>query len=192
MNKVYWIAGILIIAVTVAVIGLRQYRANHPVLPQPLSTRGLPPPATDVPVVLPPDPGEAGKATLAGIDSDHDGVRDDLQREIVYMYPQNDQIRRVLRAMVKKEQDIITTTGDHEHFKELEVSSLSFLDCYNYLAFGNSPTDHSKSNYLISLVRNTPERLQKARENSNTALPYGNPVYGTIQACTQPLVQGQY
>src|SRR4051812_15405493 len=24
---------------------------------------------------LPPDPGEAGKATVAGIDSDHDGVR---------------------------------------------------------------------------------------------------------------------
>ena len=29
---------------------------------------------------LPPDPGEAGKQTLAGIDSDGDGVRDDIQR----------------------------------------------------------------------------------------------------------------
>jgi hypothetical protein len=29
---------------------------------------------------LPPDPGEAGLAILAGIDSDEDGVRDDVQR----------------------------------------------------------------------------------------------------------------
>jgi hypothetical protein len=35
---------------------------------------------------LPPDPGAAGQATLAGIDSDHDGIRDDLQRYIVLNY----------------------------------------------------------------------------------------------------------
>jgi hypothetical protein len=37
--------------------------------------------------VLPPDPGEAGKATLLGIDSDNDGVRDDVQRLIALRYP---------------------------------------------------------------------------------------------------------
>lgn len=35
---------------------------------------------------LPPDPGEAGRATLEGIDSDHDGVRDDVQRYIAVTY----------------------------------------------------------------------------------------------------------
>lgn len=34
------------------------------------------------PFLLPPDPGEAGKQTLQGIDSDADGVRDDVQRWI--------------------------------------------------------------------------------------------------------------
>ena len=34
-------------------------------------------------VVLPPDPGEEGKLTLLGIDSDGDGVRDDIQ--LVYI-----------------------------------------------------------------------------------------------------------
>ncbi len=38
-------------------------------------------------VNLPPDPGEAGKATLLGIDSDNDGVRDDIQRWIELNYP---------------------------------------------------------------------------------------------------------
>ncbi len=28
---------------------------------------------------LPPDPGEVGKLTLQGVDSDEDGVRDDVQ-----------------------------------------------------------------------------------------------------------------
>lgn len=37
-------------------------------------------------VVLPPDPGDEGKETLAGIDLDNDGVRDDIQRYIVLTY----------------------------------------------------------------------------------------------------------
>ena len=36
---------------------------------------------------LPPDPGEPGRATLAGIDSDSDGIRDDVQRYIAQTYP---------------------------------------------------------------------------------------------------------
>lgn len=35
---------------------------------------------------VPPDPGDAGKQTLAGIDSDYDGVRDDVQRYLVRTY----------------------------------------------------------------------------------------------------------
>ncbi|WP_345984447.1 hypothetical protein WCX49_07335 [Sulfurimonas sp. HSL-1656] len=35
---------------------------------------------------LPPDPGEAGKETLLGIDSNNDGVRDDLERYIYHRF----------------------------------------------------------------------------------------------------------
>lgn len=38
------------------------------------------------PFKLPPDPGEAGKQTLTGIDSDGDGVRDDYQRYVAAKY----------------------------------------------------------------------------------------------------------
>ena len=37
--------------------------------------------------VLPPDPGKAGKETPLGIDTDGDGVRDDIQRYIYFIYP---------------------------------------------------------------------------------------------------------
>lgn len=46
---------------------------------------------------LPPDPGKAGKATLAGIDSDHDGLRDDVQRWIATHYPDSEKTRAALR-----------------------------------------------------------------------------------------------
>jgi len=45
---------------------------------------------------LPPDPGEAGKATLAGVDSDNDGVRDDIQRWIVLSTPDSQKMREAL------------------------------------------------------------------------------------------------
>jgi hypothetical protein len=159
---------------------------------QPLSTRGLPVPATDVPVVLPPDPGEVGKLTLAGIDSNNDGVRDDLEREIVYMYPQNNEVRRVLRAMVKKEQQLITTTGDKNYFEGLMLSNLALRNCFEFLAYGNNIKDRINRDILDAMVINTKQRAEKAILNGNTALPYSSPIYFSSEACTQPLVKGQY
>ncbi len=48
------------------------------------------------PFLLPPDPGEAGKQTLEGIDSDNDGVRDDVQRYIRLTYSESARTRAVL------------------------------------------------------------------------------------------------
>jgi hypothetical protein len=42
---------------------------------------------------LPPDPGEAGKATLEGIDSNNNKVRDDMEIAIYKRYP-NDELKR--------------------------------------------------------------------------------------------------
>jgi len=53
---------------------------------------------------LPPDPGEAGKATLEGIDSDGDGVRDDIQRHIALTYQDSERTRAVLTQYAKVHQ----------------------------------------------------------------------------------------
>ena len=53
---------------------------------------------------LPPDPGEEGKADVAGIDSDNDGVRDDVERYIAYKYPDNPLTRKALYQYSKYEQ----------------------------------------------------------------------------------------
>ncbi len=46
--------------------------------------------------VLPPHPGEAGKKTLAGIDVNNNGVRDDVEIAIYEKYPDNPVVRRAL------------------------------------------------------------------------------------------------
>ena len=53
------------------------------------------------PANLPPDPGSAGELTLLGIDSDNDGVRDDVQRYIEFTYPNSQRVRLALREIAK-------------------------------------------------------------------------------------------
>jgi hypothetical protein len=71
----------------------------------------------DLPIIIPiernipPDPGVAGDATLAGIDSDKDGVRDDVEREIVRLYPKNAKARAVLYQEAKYYQVILANSA---------------------------------------------------------------------------------
>ena len=61
---------------------------------------------------LPPDPGAAGKATLAGIDSDNDGVRDDVQRWIALTYPNSQKTRAALRQYALAQQKFLLNAVD--------------------------------------------------------------------------------
>lgn len=45
---------------------------------------------------LPPDPGAAGEATLAGIDANGNGIRDDVERWIYQTYPDSEKLRQAL------------------------------------------------------------------------------------------------
>lgn len=61
---------------------------------------------------LPPDPGAVGKATLAGVDSDNDGVRDDVQRWIVMTYPNSQKTRAGLRQLAQDYQQFILNAAN--------------------------------------------------------------------------------
>lgn len=50
---------------------------------------------------LPPDPGADGDATVAGTDSDKDGLRDDVQRYIVLTYPDDLRTQRALGQLAR-------------------------------------------------------------------------------------------
>jgi len=82
----------------------------------PVDTMPLPP------TVLPPDPGAAGRATLEGIDSDGDGVRDDVQIWIETNYPNSLKIRMALR------QEAITFQNYLEGFRDPDLTFINLQE----------------------------------------------------------------
>jgi hypothetical protein len=84
-----------------------------------------------LPVALPPDPGQAGKATIAGTDSDNDGVRDDVQRYIVLTYPSSETTRVGLTqaaqalqsALIDADNKAAAVTDAHTVYNAIECLS---------------------------------------------------------------------
>jgi hypothetical protein len=75
---------------------------------------------------LPPDPGAAGKATLGGVDSNGDGVRDDLERYIALTYGGSpatvDALRRTAKAVQGAILDSASTNASIDHATDLARS----------------------------------------------------------------------
>ncbi len=88
---------------------------------------------SDIAQTLPPDPGPAGKKTLEGIDSDHDGVRDDVQRWIALTYPNSEKTRAVLSQSTKTMQQYLLNAADpiatYENAKRMDDD----LSCFGYI-----------------------------------------------------------
>ena len=82
---------------------------------------------------LPPDPGDAGKATLEGIDSDGDGVRDDIQRYIVLTYPDSEKTRAGLTQYARAVQQTLLDADDEERSLANAHDRKRVLDCLRYI-----------------------------------------------------------
>jgi hypothetical protein len=84
---------------------------------------------------LPPDPGEAGKVTLAGIDSDNDGVRDDVQRWIALMYPNSQKTREALTQDTKAMQKILFDAVDPVKSHKNAIQENRAIECLAYIRY---------------------------------------------------------
>jgi len=123
------------------------------------------------PFALPPDPGEAGKQTLEGIDSDSDGVRDDVQRYIGLTYPNSPRKRAALLQLATVQQQfIINSGGDVTALKTLDTNRDGAGDCLEYV-FGASNAA-SQASILKSRLLNTIARV-RAFSASDRALGGG-------------------
>ena len=104
---------------------------------------------------LPPDPGAAGKATLAGIDSDHDGVRDDLQRNIALTYAGSQPTISALRQMVMSLQHAILENGSETQSIENANQFVRDLECLGAVR----PSDYRVvKGELLAMALNTEAR----------------------------------
>jgi len=106
---------------------------------------------------LPPDPGEAGKATLAGIDSDHDGVRDDVQRYIAMTYPNSAKNRAALTQVAKVMQTALLDANDKEKSILHAEESDKAQDCLDYV-FGSVNAYGKALDDLQPVILNTDVR----------------------------------
>lgn len=139
---------------------------------------------------LPPDPGAAGMTTLAGIDSDGDGVRDDVQRYIALTYPQSAKTRAALTQLAKAVQS---------QFLNASTKSLVVADtlAWSYASecldsvIASSDADVaglSKSmeidNALEAQILNTPDRIQGYYQANGQigAMTYSRPRFPGLSA----------
>lgn len=110
------------------------------------------------PFKLPPDPGEAGKQTLAGIDSDNDGVRDDVQRWIGYQYSNQAERRAPLMTFARLKQSLAFGTLNDTSALVVNQEINRVRACWRFL---NPSNRLIALDQLRSVIANTEVRLQR-------------------------------
>jgi hypothetical protein len=75
------------------------------------------------------DPGEEGRKTLLGIDSDNDGLRDDIQRYLNEKYADSPNIRLALEQYAKTYKDVFSTLENKKANIEATNKTLDAIDC---------------------------------------------------------------
>lgn len=119
---------------------------------------------------LPPDPGEAGKATLEGIDSDRDGIRDDIQRYIALTYPDSAKTRAALRQFTLAMHRAMLESPDETSALHNTEYMHRAHECVWYI---HSEQSIKMTDLLMAQYLNTPER-------SRTYLDYNDKLGGHV------------
>jgi hypothetical protein len=115
---------------------------------------------------LPPDPGEAGKATPDGIDADKDGMRDDVQRWIVTEWGHSPIAVKELTALAQQYLRTVhygDSLGKEETRKQFGATVAREAAC----AFGletNETRERGTHRHVRLQVLNTPERVRRASD----------------------------
>jgi hypothetical protein len=83
-------------------------------------------------IPLPPNPGEAGKETVEGIDADQNGVRNDIDRYIVFTYPDSAKIREALKQEARELQVFLRDADDKAKSRANALAE-GARDCLSYI-----------------------------------------------------------
>ena len=164
---------ILILAAIVALVGILSYAfhvwfmLNYGAGPQKVPSAIL-----DVdrnfnfPKNFPPDPGAEGRKTIQGIDSDHDGVRDDVQRWIYAFAPNEPKKQMALRQKARYFQDSLQDDYNLDVRKKNDVLLDRAIDCF-YQSFDDQMHGYMEDLYLKAKILNTYARTVRYWENDN-------------------------
>lgn len=137
-------------------------------------------------LLLPPDPGPAGMTTLAGIDSDGDGVRDDVQRYIDLTYLQSAKERAALTqtALALEAQLTGTSAGTQQLGNAMDCLNSDLMTSDADVVGGKTAHDVYLS--LRAVVLNTPDRAKafvQADSSSGAAVRFSTPYAQKASRC---------
>jgi hypothetical protein len=108
---------------------------------------------------LPPDPGPGGEIPLLGVDSDRDGVRDDVQRYIALTYRTDANTVKALRELSKTYQAmLVIPIGNAAEAKAINIKAWRNRSCLVFL-YG-AVEGHRRAQELFALQFNTLARYR--------------------------------
>lgn len=107
------------------------------------------------------DPGEEGKITLEGIDSDKDGIRDDIQIWINKNYPldQRPNVHQALNQLAKSYQNVLLHTDEREKAMSYKIKNLEGITCLTWIT-GEPGVSRLLFKGLEAQVLNTSMRIK--------------------------------
>lgn len=124
--------------------------------------------------ILPPEPDpKINNATLLGVDSNNNGVRDDVERKILTMYPKPIQAELML-ADARVHQEMLNDPVGSAIASQKKMQRVG--DCNMYLLDKGLGVDLGSVEFIEKAMYNTKARA-KAYRDYNTALSGG--VYGS-------------
>lgn len=114
---------------------------------------------------FPPDPGKEGKKTIEGIDSDRDGVRDDVQRWIYAFVPDDREKQMALRQDARSLQEELSNEFESlDYCKRTLIEIDRAIQCMSRV-FVDELHGHVEGEYLQAKVLNTYSRTKRFWEN---------------------------
>lgn len=130
---------------------------------------------------LPPDPGPAGKLTIEGVDSDADGVRDDLQRWISVLYADSQRKREAMFQYARSAQRQLLAQDENEA-RAIATSSLRAVDCLDFVG-GDSLSGGYKE--VLPILTNTDARFRAwaAFQDHVSGMGWAVPLATSIADC---------
>ena len=114
---------------------------------------------------LPVDPGEDGNSTLVGVDTDGDGVRDDIQIRIYDRHPDSQLKRQGLLLVAMGLQLAIVSVAEADDSKREEAVSVIQQ---GIVCFPDQLNIRTELVFLESSLTNTDDRIVAYNEFSNS------------------------
>lgn len=112
---------------------------------------------------LPPHPGPAGNATVEGVDSNKDGIRDDIEIFIAENYGYSERAVRALRLIARDVQRDLVDPPKTPEEAVARVNARRSIDCYARTVDWETRVSKRALTDVIAETVNTPERFERFR-----------------------------